>query len=167
MEKPVNIIPVKLAPVYKRLVNYIIDVIICYIIALLTDQAGIALDANYGYDGLVLGPPIIGNLKFAMFLAVIQIVYYGLFETLTGRTIGKYATETRVIARDGSVPDSNAIFLRTLCRQIPFEFISFIGIIPMGWHDSLSKTLVVDNYDFKMAQQNNVAKSAETEDKSE
>jgi len=39
---------------------------------------------------------------------------------------------------------------RTLCRYIPFEPFSFLGNKPIGWHDSLSKTLVVkDTYNVR------------------
>jgi uncharacterized RDD family membrane protein YckC len=74
----------------------------------------------------------------------VNIVYYGLFETVSMRTFGKYITNTMVVNRDGTSPDSMRIFLRTLCRLIPLEAISFLGRPPIGLHDNLSKTLVVD-----------------------
>lgn len=152
MEKPVNVSPVSLATLPKRFVNYLIDsVILCNAIVMLIGLLGTWLDTNYGYDDLVLGMPAIGNVKFSAFQAVVTFIYYGLFESLNGRTLGKYITGTVVIARDGSKPGEGTIFLRTLCRQIPFEFISFLFGLPLGWHDTLSKTLVVDAYDLERA----------------
>ena len=31
-----------------------------------------------------------------------------------------------------------------MARLIPFDQLSFLGTIPKGWHDTLSKTVVVD-----------------------
>jgi len=49
-----------------------------------------------------------------------------------------------VVMRNGTRPDTTAIFIRTLIRRVPLEFITFFGPLSIGWHDSLSKTLVVD-----------------------
>jgi uncharacterized RDD family membrane protein YckC len=47
----------------------------------------------------------------------------------------------------GEKPDANAILLRSICRSIcraiPLEFLTFVGTPCRGWHDSLSKTYVV------------------------
>ena len=45
---------------------------------------------------------------------------------------------------DGSKPIFQDIFLRSLCRFIPFEVFSFLGSEGRGWHDSMSNTYVVD-----------------------
>ena len=38
----------------------------------------------------------------------------------------------------------NDILVRTFCRYIPFEAFTFLGNkSPIGWHDKLSKTIVV------------------------
>lgn len=141
-----------LAPLHKRLVNYIIDTVItCNIIVLAIGLLGNWLNANYGYKDLVIGLPAIDNVKYSMFQGVVGFIYYGLFESLNGRTLGKYITGTIVIARDGSAPGQGTVFLRTLCRQIPFEPVSFLFGVPMGWHDILSKTLLVDAYDLEKA----------------
>lgn len=38
----------------------------------------------------------------------------------------------------------NAIVKRNFSRLIPFDAFSFIGDSSYGWHDSISKTYVVD-----------------------
>ena len=66
------------------------------------------------------------------------------FETITGRTLGKYITNTKVLTEDGQKPEADKILYRTLSRMIPFEAFSFLGDEGRGWHDSLAKTVVVD-----------------------
>jgi uncharacterized RDD family membrane protein YckC len=112
------------------------------------------LYAVYGNEGFFVGPPEMNNIKFTLLGLGVQIVYYGLFESVFMRTPAKFITNTMVVNRDGTTPDNSRIFLRTLCRQIPFESISFLGRPAIGWHDSLSKTLVVDIYEFKKAKRN-------------
>jgi uncharacterized RDD family membrane protein YckC len=70
-----------------------------------------------------------------------MFIYYGLSESLTGRTLGKLATGTRVVNNKGITPSVNEILLRTLCRFVPFDALSFFG--DSGWHDDWSKTKVV------------------------
>jgi uncharacterized RDD family membrane protein YckC len=67
-------------------------------------------------------------------------------EWLTGRSLGKLATGTRVIAAEGGPPSFARVLGRTLARFIPFEAFSFLTDRdgrPVGWHDSLSRTRVV------------------------
>lgn len=68
--------------------------------------------------------------------------YYLLFEGVWQKTPAKWITKTKVVMNDGSKPDFLHILGRTLTRYIPFEPLSFLAG-PVGWHDSLSKTLVV------------------------
>ncbi len=70
-------------------------------------------------------------------------VYYVTFEYLFGQSIGKLFTNTKVVTEDGEKPDFGTIALRTCCRFIPFEPLSFFGSKPNGWHDTISKTRVV------------------------
>lgn len=147
-----------LAEKSKRFVNNLIDGILCYALTLGIGMLGNRLYSNYGFDGLAIGDIEQNTLKLNILHLAISIVFYGLFETLTLRTPGKYITGTKVIMRDGKRPGETSILLRTLCRLIPFEAISFLGRYNIGWHDSLSKTLVVDVYKYEKA-----LKSKETE----
>jgi uncharacterized RDD family membrane protein YckC len=70
------------------------------------------------------------------------IAYYCLLEGLTGRTIGKWITGTRVVGLEGERATFGGIVVRTLARLIPFEGISFL-FSESGWHDRLSRTRVV------------------------
>jgi uncharacterized RDD family membrane protein YckC len=164
MSTPVNITPAELAPLSKRFFNFFIDsVILCSLLTMGLSFLGDYLYKAYGFDGLVIGPPQLGNIKYSLAGAAISIVYYGLFETLLSRTPGKFITNTRVVMRDGAKPGNNAILIRTLCREIPLEALSFLFMPPMGFHDILSKTMVVNNDAFIKAAQkaNEVSKPSD------
>lgn len=126
----------------QRLTNYIIDYIfligfgalIGAVIGLLLgyfapehldilDQDNRLLDYVYGF--------------------IIGTIYYSFFEGFTGRSIGKFFTKTKVVTEDGERPDFGTIFIRSMCRYIPFDAFSFLGSNASGWHDRFSKTTVV------------------------
>jgi len=76
---------------------------------------------------------------------VVTLIYYTISETITGKSPAKHITKTRVVMADGARPKFNNILVRTLCRLIPFEAFSFLGShYPIGWHDSISNTIVID-----------------------
>ncbi|MGI9651797.1 RDD family protein [Chryseobacterium sp. RLHN22] len=68
-------------------------------------------------------------------------IYYPVSEILFGSTPAKFLTESRVVNSKAESPGSSVVFLRTLCRNIPFDALSFFA--KRGWHDSLSETYVV------------------------
>lgn len=68
--------------------------------------------------------------------------YYLAFESVSGRTPGKWLTGTRVVNRRGRAPALGPIVVRTLSRFVPFDALSFVGRAP-GWHDRWSDTRVV------------------------
>lgn len=69
--------------------------------------------------------------------------YYFFMEAGFGQSLGKMITRTKVVNEHGEQPELSAIAIRSICRLIPLEFISFFGPKTIGWHDSLSKTYVV------------------------
>lgn len=77
------------------------------------------------------------------------IIYYLFFESIFGRTMGKFLTGSIVVNEHGLKPDFATICKRTLCRLIPFDALSFLGKSEMFWHDSISKTYVVEKQDLK------------------
>lgn len=128
----------------KRFVNFLIDE---------TFQYGVmyGLISGYlyygGYTGNYGPSTILDHLTFTMdmiFSFILLSLYYFIIEVLTSRSLGKYVTKTKVIMHNGQEPTPKAVLIRTLCRSIPFDAISFLGIKGKGWHDSISKTYVVD-----------------------
>jgi uncharacterized RDD family membrane protein YckC len=63
---------------------------------------------------------------------------------LFGRSFGKLITGTVVVNKNGLRPTFESILIRTFCRLIPFDGLSFLGKSGRIWHDSLSKTYVVN-----------------------
>lgn len=87
------------------------------------------------------------------FAAGISLFYYNIFEIFTARTFGKLVTQTIVVDENGEKPHHEVILIRSLCRLIPFEILSFIGMPARGWHDSLSKTYVVKKWELDQKKQ--------------
>jgi uncharacterized RDD family membrane protein YckC len=142
--KKVKITPQMYASKGKRFANFIID----YIGQLIIGGAiGIAMaiiseiTGDYEYVAWIDTMGTLGEYALGI---VILIVYYMVFETITGRTLGKYITNTKVLTEDGQKPEADKILYRTLSRMIPFEAFSFLGEEGRGWHDSIAKTVVVD-----------------------
>jgi uncharacterized RDD family membrane protein YckC len=145
MEEPKNTQPFLLAPFSKRLLNWFVDFVLIIFILTLVMDAGDWAAKTYGYDFLSVGSisPDVPNPRLGLFYGLVSIMYYGLFESFLQRTPGKFITGTRVIRFDGTLPTEWNILLRSLLRFIPFEALSFLGPVPFGLHDSLSKTFVV------------------------
>ncbi len=89
---------------------------------------------------------IFGVEKGYIIGAISYLAYPLIFEALFQKTIGKMLTQTKVVSVTGEKPSLPILIIRTFCRYIPFEPLSFLfyGQYPtMGWHDRLSGTLVV------------------------
>ena len=78
------------------------------------------------------------------FVTCIALFYYNVFEIFFARTVGKFITQTIVVNENGEKPNLETILVRTLCRLIPFELLSFLVMPARGWHDRISKTYVVN-----------------------
>ena len=117
----------------KRFVNYLIDVIAGYIFAFII---ALAITLIFPFD--IIGYPLMATiLVVASFFA-----YYILMEVVFQKTLGKFITKTKVVTVKGQKPKEQDIILRTFCRIIPFDHISFL-FTKNGFHDNLSKTKVI------------------------
>ena len=75
--------------------------------------------------------------------APIVLAYYIALEALSGRTLGKLITGTKVVNEAGTKPSFGQIVGRSFARIIPFEAFSFLAEDGRSWHDTLPKTFVV------------------------
>lgn len=120
-----------------RLVNFLLDSVIIgllvgFLMLLFGDES--LLNTSWPYPDMVY-----------LYTASTTILYYTLMEGLTGRTIAKYITGTKVIMdMDSSKPKLINSLTRSFCRFIPFDIFSFLRPNPRGWHDSASLTKVVN-----------------------
>lgn len=130
------------APVgrWTRFANYLIDYITMLATMILIFFAIGLLVGEQGIDQFEEKLDAIPDIVFGIGM---YLVYYLPFEALTGRTLGKLITGTRIISEDGSIPTFGQVFGRTLCRLIPFEPFSFFRQEGRGWHDTMVKIHVV------------------------
>ena len=84
--------------------------------------------------------------------SIFIVLYYFIFESLTFRYLGKYATNTKVIMSNGEAPTPKDVLFRSVCRIIPLDWLSFLGTYGKGWHDAILEIYVVDIEKFKTGQ---------------
>lgn len=122
-----------------RFANLILDYIFYYLFAV---AFGFLLGVSGFYD--LLGIDYWNETFLGL---IIMLIFYILFESIWQKTPAKFITRTRVVSqRNGTSPSFGAIIIRTLSRFIPFEPFSFFGSKnPIGWHDRLSKTIVISD----------------------
>lgn len=124
------------APMSKRFINYIIDITcIIFIIILI-----MMLIHSMGYT-LIMSE---NELIQILFLITFPF-YYALLEYKFGKTIGKFFTRTKVVSSDGTELSFGQCLIRSFCRIIPFEYVSGLFTSGIFWHDSIPKTLVVED----------------------
>ncbi len=124
----------------KRLLNYIIDIVVFMVILLLMTMIILLINPNTSifYD-IESSPPILFELFYLFLYGLIMF----LSEYLTkGRSVGKYITGTQVVRDDGLALTPSDFLKRNSIRLLPFEVLSFLG--NSGWHDKFSKTTVVN-----------------------
>ncbi|WP_317928608.1 RDD family protein [Halioxenophilus sp. WMMB6] len=130
-----EIIEVVAASRWLRFANYVIDyigfIVLSFFIGLAT--------AFFGDEALAH----LEQIPDILFGVAIMMIYYLPLEALTGRTLGKWITGTKVVNAEGGQASFGQVMGRTLCRFIPFEAFSFFSNSRRGWHDSIPKTFVV------------------------
>ncbi|MEO5787460.1 RDD family protein [Gelidibacter sp.] len=141
-----------LASKNKRFLNYLIDIITQYVIMFVLGFASVYIGDYLGYYEMGQFFTELSTIEDLTISYLLLLLYYFTFESLTFRSLGKYATNTKVIMQNGEEPTPKDILIRTLCRLIPFDGLSFLGVKGKGWHDSFSKTYVVDIAKFEAGQ---------------
>ncbi len=118
---------------WRRLANFVLDWLGYFLIALVITLVLYAV-----------APDVIETAAYNILLSYPgYLIYYALFEGLTGRTPAKLITGTRVVDAYGDRPGFGKILLRSLARFIPFEPLTFLRAGQEGWHDTLTETHVV------------------------
>lgn len=120
-----------------RLINLIIDYFAYVILSSLF----------LAFVSAVFGTPAITYIESIpeiIFGSAVILIYYVVFEGLTGRTIGKFITRTKVVNDKGEKATFAQILTRSCIRLITLEALTFLGPKGRGWHDSLPNTYVVD-----------------------
>ena len=126
----------------QRFLNLFMDYIGQLIVFFIVLEIAASIAMENGNKDFITGF-IKNDIMQYTFATGVSLLYYNIFEIFTARTLGKLVTQTIVVNEYGEKPHYEVVLLRSLCRLIPFEILSFIGMPPRGWHDSLSKTYVV------------------------
>lgn len=126
----------------SRFFNCLLDSLFCSITFLFVAFAVFVLLELAGYN---TNNDDVSSLGVLLSIIVNYFLYF-LLEAFTGKTLAKYITRTRVVKSDGGKPSFMQIIGRTLARLVPLEVFSYLGNPnPIGLHDSLSGTIVVDD----------------------
>ena len=125
----------------KRLANYIIDLVMFYLLAFLVG-IGIALVHPEVFEGMDddsfnLGAQLLTLMCYALYMAVVEAIF-------KGKTLGKLITGTRAVNLDGSKISTKTAFTRGLCRAVPFCAFSALGSPCDPWQDRWTDTMVMD-----------------------
>jgi uncharacterized RDD family membrane protein YckC len=128
----------------KRLLTVLIDILFFYIL-LFVIAFLFALILNVFTPGLYADFVFNNKVGLYILIYIIYILYYTLSEYVTGKTLGKLITGTKIVDIEGNKPSFKMALIRTLCRFIPFDAFSYIfGDDERGWHDKIAKSYVID-----------------------
>jgi len=127
----------------KRLANYLIDLVVFYILLFCVGIVIGALDPNASED--LNSVSSLGTLADRLLTLICYGIYMGLVEGLfRGKSLGKVITGTRAVNEDGSRVSFKTGFLRGLYHAVPFDAFSALGQPPYPWHDKWAKSYVID-----------------------
>ena len=124
------------APRMLRLVNHILDALVVFIFAFVASFIMSLIGLGHVMEMLFELPDIVFGL-------LMYLIYYVPLEAITGNSVGKHFTKTKVVNLSGEKPDIYQIAGRTFARMIPFEPLSIFRSSRDCWHDSLANTKVV------------------------
>jgi len=128
----------------SRFINYLLDLIpqyaMFFVMVYLFFFIG-EITGDYTLNNYIAELSTVG--EYAMWYAL-MFVYYFVMENVTHRTFAKYVTKTIVVLHNGEKPKPKDILIRSFSRMIPLNGLSFLGVKGKGWHDSISKTYVVN-----------------------
>jgi uncharacterized RDD family membrane protein YckC len=136
---------------WTRLANIVIDRIVFNLLFFAVGLAGGIVDGIFEMYYFTKFFDQLGELGTAADIIITSFIFFFyifLFEYLTkGRSLGKFATGTKVIMIDGTEPTAKDYFIRNISRFVPFDALSFLG--ENGWHDTWSDTRVINikNYE--------------------
>ncbi len=126
----------------KRFANYIIDLIVFYLLAF-TLAIVIGLLSPDTLNGIAEDDTV--DLGGRLLILVFYGLYMGLVEAIfKGKSLGKLITRTRAVNLDGSPISISTAFMRGLCRAVPFCAFSALGSPCNPWQDKWTDTVMMD-----------------------
>lgn len=144
LETPVSVEYAR-ADTGKRFINYIIDVIVFYLLflgvgilmAIVSPETIDSLLAEEQSAGAALGDRILSILLYAIYMSLVEAIF-------KGKSLGKLITGTRAVNLDGSRISAGTAFARGFSRAVPFSAFSALGSPCNPWQDKWTNTIVVE-----------------------
>ncbi len=127
----------------KRFESVIVDFVFVFISIFVSGLIIVIIGNTFNWDIYSFWNQFITDYTYLAFFTYLMLNYL-FMESFFGATMGKFATGIKVVTENGVKPNFIKILLRTLCRLIPFDVLSFLGKSGRFWHDSFSKTYVVN-----------------------
>ena len=124
----------------KRLANLLIDTFFFYLFILVIGFVAAMINPAV-IDWLDETHPLVDRLIGSLLF----VAYYVIFENWLGKTPGKMITKTKVVDVKGEKPTFTTLLGRNFSRLIPFDALTFFRETPIGMHDRIAHTLVVDD----------------------
>lgn len=126
----------------KRFANYIIDLIVFYILIVvvgigvaMVSPSSVASLAEKSQSGIITN--IISLVSYAVYMSLIELLF-------RGKSLGKLITGTRAVKMDGSNISASTAFARGFSRAVPFCVFSAFGTPCNPWQDRWTDTMVID-----------------------
>lgn len=116
-----------------RVLNFLVDTTIIFILAYIAFKIWMFYVYYYNFR----------NFAIYEFMAVILFVYYTIFESINGRSLGKMLTVSRVVSKEGKRAGFLRILIRSLVRLTVIDCF-FIPFLKKPLHDYVSNTVVID-----------------------
>ena len=128
------------ASTVKRFINYLIDVILFYILMLVIGLS-IALFIPSLIETMAninaFADRILTLVLFALYMSVTEAIF-------KGKSLGKLITGTRAVNLDGSEISISTAFGRGFSRAVPLCVFSAFGNPCNPWQDRWTDTVVID-----------------------
>lgn len=127
---------------WKRLFNFLADWLTLVLIFAPSLKGIIDLMRHSDSLAPLNTDDVMARLIIWVLAALLQVLYYMVYEGVFQATPGKFLTGTRVVNADGSKPAAGNIAKRTFSRLVPFESISVLA--NQSWHDNWSDTHIIN-----------------------
>lgn len=144
----INEIILNYASWQKRLLNFFLDLSFAGLLGLglflllykidFEQSAIIFTKLNFHFETKII------KIDVDFYSYIIYFLYYILSEIIFKTTAGKIITRTVVIRQNGQKLRIQDALVRSLLRLVPFEQLSFFSNHPVGLHDTISNTRVIN-----------------------
>lgn len=116
-----------------RVLNFLVDTLVIFLISY-------AIYKGLTYYATLYRKPL---MSFGYLFFIVLFIYYFISELLFARTLGKLASFTKVVNKQGNRPNIFQVFLRSAARLTIIDCF-FFPFLEKTLHDYVSQTSVVE-----------------------